>query len=36
MLLGWAWLGEWPRTLSMLGGAVALSGVVLTNLRIGR
>jgi drug/metabolite transporter (DMT)-like permease len=36
MLLGWAWLGEWPRTLSLLGGAVALSGVVVTNLRLRR
>lgn len=36
MLLGWAWLGEWLHPLSLVGGAVALSGVVLTNLRLGR
>jgi drug/metabolite transporter (DMT)-like permease len=36
MFLGWVWLDEWPLTLSLVGGAIALVGVVLTNLRLGR
>jgi drug/metabolite transporter (DMT)-like permease len=32
-LIGWAWLGEAPTSLSVLGGLLALAGVVLVNRR---
>jgi drug/metabolite transporter (DMT)-like permease len=30
-LIGWAWLGETPTALSVIGGAVTLAGVVIVN-----
>lgn len=32
ILVAWVWLGEIPRTLSLLGGVLALAGVVVVNL----
>lgn len=32
-LLGWLWLGEVPGVLGIIGGAMALTGVVIVNLR---
>ena len=31
-LEAWAWLGEWPAPLSLLGGTLALAGVILLNM----
>ena len=30
--IAWAWLGEVPRTMSLLGGVIALAGVVIVNV----
>ena len=33
VLIGWAWLGELPAILPLVGGALALAGVVIVNSR---
>lgn len=32
IFVAWIWLGEWPSTLSIIGGIIAISGVVVVNL----
>jgi drug/metabolite transporter (DMT)-like permease len=32
ILVAWVWLHEWPHTLSIIGGIIAISGVIVVNL----
>ena len=33
LLIGWAWLGEKPGPLTLIGAAIVIAGVVLANTR---
>ncbi|MED1471746.1 DMT family transporter [Bacillus salipaludis] len=33
ILLAWAWLDEWPSTISIIGGIIAISGVIVVNMK---
>ena len=33
LLIGWVWLGEQPRWLTLVGGAITVGGVALANAR---
>lgn len=33
ILVAWIWLSEWPTTLSLIGGIIALSGVLIINVQ---
>lgn len=36
LLIGWAWLGERPGWMTLIGGVIVVGGVILTNARGGR
>lgn len=36
ILIGWLWLGELPRPMALLGGLIALGGVLVVNTGLGR